>query len=1058
MSIRRSLRIILVVVLITNVLTVTMPNTNVRSDWPESSTIGIRKLFDRTELGDDYPYDIDTIKNMTLVDLNWTLEDIDGDGNITTNLTYGGKDIWKIESCFGGDPYTMIPYQSLVEGNVSDLKTITLKHFAILYVPKDYPNGSYVGHAALFNSHETFKAWEYEGIALILNKAFGIPVLVTGEFPENYQDLGFTSTQRQSDIFVSSMLAYALRNEASADALKMSWFYQMIRANLLATTVLARWTEDLGGNINEGIYSYGFSKQGLTRWYLGMLDDRVKVITAGGAPIQDMRSLAQYCIRDWGLPPYPLPFPVVMIEPLMSHYYTMYEWSVCFPETDSAASLFFETYDIASQIDLIEYPDFISILGDVTTLSCKHDGRYMPFGQETPFLRNLTNKPWRYGRKIPPYTNEKDRYMDSRYESVIQLLEPDLTYWPKVEAMTGEVMDVWNQRYLKVDAQIQNPEPLMNVRLWYAQSTNRAWNDEEQEEEHPWAYENMTATSSTNFTIMVPIDPDLQVAYYVEAINPDPYYNLNLYDACPVEFLQEFPPVLEGGADFWIKEQDINVSNLNPDIGEIVNFNVTIHGERIIPVLNYTTFPYPTLRIKVGLKIDNESLASEFINITDEANLDFEWTAEPGTHTAVIIIDPDNNFPDRDRNNNSITFDLVAPIPNQPPTIDASLMNSTVTMYENETINFSVTAFDEDVLNLTYNWKLDGNVIFDWNESYFQYYADYDNSGTHILNITVMDSGQPGLSAYFEWNITVINVNRLPIITSYSPASQYSVDEEENGAINFQVNAMDPDNDPLLYSWYLDDVEQTTVTNIFTFNYDYTSAGEYEIKVIINDDKDGTSFIWQLHVNNTNRAPILDSYFPITNPTINDTTTITFCIEAHDPDMDDTLEYRWYKNYTEISGEIANWLVYIPGQKETGFYMITVDVRDGQGGMITYEWTLTIQQPSEEQEQEDDREQEREKSLYEPFIVSFNVIIIILLIIIIILLLISRKVEPPQIKSNGDSNQDIGEDIPEPATDYEANSSNKTEPKENSEVTTDEDVNEYKTDSELDSSLPQSPL
>jgi hypothetical protein len=187
---------------------------------------------------------------------------------------------------------------------------------------------------------------------------------------------------------------------------------------------------------------------------------------------------------------------------------------------------------------------------------------------------------------------------------------------------------------------------------------------------------------------------------------------------------------------------------------------------------------------------------------------------------------------------------------NLPPRItEVTPVNRTITMFENETVNFTVTASDEDVLNLTYAWKLDGNIILDWSVSYYEYYADFTSAGNHTLNVTVTDSGKPPLSAYFEWDITVLNVNR---------------------------------------------------------------------------------------------APVIEAYFPVGNPTINDTTSITFSISAYDLDIDDELGYRWYISDRLIEGISNNSYTYTPEKGERGTYIIRVEVYDDKGGVASHEWELTV--------------------------------------------------------------------------------------------------------------------
>ena len=253
----------------------------------------IYSLFDRSDLGDDYPYDINTIKNMTLNDLNWTQQDIDGDGNSTWFINFTAPDgknysIRVIEGTFGGkgmlgeDNYTMIPRENLQNGSIKP-KTIHLKHAAALFIPEkpyNITNCTGYGHGLFVNTHDVPDLTKpyYQILIKLFMYEFDTPILLAGEFKQNWESFNFTHGQ-DSITFPSALASLlALENGYNiSGSLKMFYIYPLVRMNLMAHTLFKDLVEYYGGNLSNGILSEGASKQGYAGWLISMLDNRVKV-------------------------------------------------------------------------------------------------------------------------------------------------------------------------------------------------------------------------------------------------------------------------------------------------------------------------------------------------------------------------------------------------------------------------------------------------------------------------------------------------------------------------------------------------------------------------------------------------------------------------------------------------------------------------------------------------------------------------------------------------------------------------------------------------------------
>ncbi len=279
---------------------------------------------------------------------------------------------------------------------------------------------------------------------------------------------------------------------------------------------------------------------------------------------------------------------------------------------------------------------------------------------------------------------------------------------------------------------------------------------------------------------------------------------------------------------------------------------------------------------------------------------------------------------------------------NLTPSIDVFPRTPYVQMYENDTMNFTVTPKGADPSDLSFAWTLDGAVVLGWNETWYEYSTDFNSSGYHILNITIVDPRVPQLPASFQWYITVVNVNRLPVIGGYSPALELWVNETEAGFADFLVTASDPDGDPLTYQWSVDSSGVGTGTS-YRFNYDYSSSGDYVIEVTVSDTMDGVSLMWLLHVWGVSRPPVVESYSPGQWMNVSEAkqATITFSVQATDPDLD-PIAYSWSVNNVSVPGEASASYVFTYNYTSAGDYSIEVVLNDTYFE-VTLVWFLHIE-------------------------------------------------------------------------------------------------------------------
>jgi hypothetical protein len=166
--------------------------------------------------------------------------------------------------------------------------------------------------------------------------------------------------------------------------------------------------------------------------------------------------------------------------------------------------------------------------------------------------------------------------------------------------------------------------------------------------------------------------------------------------------------------------------------------------------------------------------------------------------------------------------------------------SKSVTMNENETMTFSVVAYDVNGNPVEYTWNLDGREqSADGPE--FTFSPDFSAAGNHKLTVVVSHAD---LTAEQSWTIKVMDVNRAPVLTVTSPANGAVF--KSGAKIQFVATATDPDNNKLTYTWTCDgqiigQMADITVTTI--------KPGTHIIKCEVNDGQTAVTSDFTIKVN-----------------------------------------------------------------------------------------------------------------------------------------------------------------------------------------------------------------
>jgi len=179
--------------------------------------------------------------------------------------------------------------------------------------------------------------------------------------------------------------------------------------------------------------------------------------------------------------------------------------------------------------------------------------------------------------------------------------------------------------------------------------------------------------------------------------------------------------------------------------------------------------------------------------------------------------------------------------------------------------------------------------------------------------------------------------NTPPTIDSFTPIDT-TPEVNEGNSLEFTHTSSDPDDDPLTYLWLLDSVEQSTSQN-WTYSSDYDDAGVHNVTLVVSDGELTDSQEWTVTVMNVNRPPVIDTSFPLTDPTISEGESQEFNITKSDLDGD-PLTLTWWLNQTD-TGETSDSYTYVANYESAGTYNVTVVVSDGLA-QTSHQWTLTV--------------------------------------------------------------------------------------------------------------------
>lgn len=238
--------------------------------------------------------------------------------------------------------------------------------------------------------------------------------------------------------------------------------------------------------------------------------------------------------------------------------------------------------------------------------------------------------------------------------------------------------------------------------------------------------------------------------------------------------------------------------------------------------------------------------------------------------TKIIVSDGENQIEEE--------VTIVVQNKNRAPEIE----DKKITVEEGETIDLKPLTSDpdNDPLKLIFEEPFDEEGIWQ---------TTFDDAGAYSTLVVVSDLDD---KVEQEIEIEVKEKNREPeIIASFSEDGLFLL--KEDSTAEFSVSAQDPDEDSLEYFWQLDG-EKVSQESLFSYYFDFDTAGEHLLALTVSDQKSEVEESWDLEIENLNRAPKIE----LPEIIINEGEKIVLQLPETDAD-EDAIEYTFQLPFEE---------------------------------------------------------------------------------------------------------------------------------------------------------------
>ena len=217
-------------------------------------------------------------------------------------------------------------------------------------------------------------------------------------------------------------------------------------------------------------------------------------------------------------------------------------------------------------------------------------------------------------------------------------------------------------------------------------------------------------------------------------------------------------------------------------------------------------------------------------------------------------------------------------------------------------------------------------------EGELSFMPSFDDAGEHSVLVEVSDGE---LKAVQRLSLVVSDTNRAPQWVSTQLAAA-----TELAAYSAQLVARDEDKADTLTYRLKSGPEGLLVstTGVITFKPSYDQAGEQKLEVLVSDNKQDVKQVFQLNVENTNRAPEFVSKSVILAP---ENETYKYKLKAIDAD-NDALTFKLISGPKGLKLE-GGTLTMLPSFEQAGEYPVHLKVSDNSAeGILSDEQFFTL--------------------------------------------------------------------------------------------------------------------
>lgn len=248
-------------------------------------------------------------------------------------------------------------------------------------------------------------------------------------------------------------------------------------------------------------------------------------------------------------------------------------------------------------------------------------------------------------------------------------------------------------------------------------------------------------------------------------------------------------------------------------------------------------------------------------------------------------------------------------------------------------ITWTASAYDPDNDTILYRFSVDDVAVSDWSANpRFVWNTSGYSDGEHRVSVLVKDEHHEDHERK-DARFSLEKENSPPRALSLLPDRESP--QPVGTRITWSVLAEDPDNDPILYRFYVDDVAVSDWSSSAVFELDTSrlSPGSHTLSVQVRDGKhadhdDGKEKLFELSA--PNRPPAGLRLVPSPESPQPVGSVVTWTASADDPD-NDTLLYRFSLNGRAVTdwSPSGNWSWNTSGLSP-GEHTVWVWVRDGR--------------------------------------------------------------------------------------------------------------------------------